>query len=155
MHPVLLQLGPLTIRWYGVMMGLALFLAVPITTHFGDRFGIPRRLLTDSLAVPFLAALIIGARLGYVVSHPLEFAGDPVAAIVPPYAGLASHGSIAGVSVNRVVDFERRSITNRFELPPCCRLMMTRWPSGENRGANDMPGKLPTISRCPVSMLNR
>lgn len=95
MHPVLLQLGPLTIRWYGVMMGLALFLAVPITTHFGDRFGIPRRLLTDSLAVPFLAALIIGARLGYVVSHPLEFAGDPLAAIVPPYAGLASHGSIA------------------------------------------------------------
>ena len=38
--------------------------------------------------------------------------------------------SIAGVSVRRVVDFERRSITNRFELPPCCRLMMTRWPSG-------------------------
>src|SRR3954469_18106627 len=63
--------------------------------------------------------------------------------------------SIAGVSVSRVVDFERRSITNRFELPPCCRLMMMRWPSGENRGENDMPGKLPTISRWPVSVLSR
>ena len=27
--------------------------------------------------------------------------------------------------------------------------------TGEKRGENDMPGKLPTISRCPVSMLNR
>jgi len=44
--------------------------------------------------------------------------------------------------VRRVVDFERRSITNRFELPPCCKLMITRWPSGEKRGENDMPGKL-------------
>ena len=51
--------------------------------------------------------------------------------------------------------FERRSITKMFELPPCCRLMMTRWPSGEKRGAKVMPGKLPTISRWPVSMLKQ
>jgi hypothetical protein len=62
---------------------------------------------------------------------------------------------MAGVSVSRVVAFERRSITKRLALAPCCRLMMTRWPSGENRGANVMPGKLPTISRWPVSMLSR
>ncbi len=95
MHPVLFQLGPFTLRWYGVMMGLALFLSVPITAYFGERFGIPRMLITDRLAVPFLASLLVGARLGYVVSHPAEFAGDPLAAIRPPYAGLASHGSIA------------------------------------------------------------
>ena len=63
--------------------------------------------------------------------------------------------SIAGVSVSRVVDFERRSMMKRLELPPCCRLMITRWPSGEKRGEKVMPGKLPTISRCPVSMLSR
>jgi len=32
---------------------------------------------------------------------------------------------------------------------------MTRGPSGENRGENDMPGKSPTISRWPVSILSR
>src|SRR5579883_3700 len=95
MHPVLFQLGPLALRWYGVMMGLALFLSVPITAHFGERFGIPRTLIIDRLAVPFLASLLVGARIGYVVSHPAEFAGDPLAAVRPPYAGLASHGSIA------------------------------------------------------------
>lgn len=94
MHPVLFELGPLTVRWYGVMMGLALFVSIPITARFAVRFGIDRALI-DALAVPFLATLVIGARGGYVVSHLGEFAGRPLAAILPPYAGLASHGSIA------------------------------------------------------------
>jgi phosphatidylglycerol---prolipoprotein diacylglyceryl transferase len=95
MHPVLLRLGPLTLRWYGAMMGLALLLSVPLTARFGERFGIPRTLVVDSLAVPLLTLLLVGARLGYVLSHLQEFAGAPLAAILPPYAGLASHGSIA------------------------------------------------------------
>ena len=41
--------------------------------------------------------------------------------------------SMTCVSVKRVVAFERRSITNRLELPPRCRLKITRWPSGEKR----------------------
>jgi len=95
MHPVLLHVGPLTLRWYGVMMGLALFFSIPITARFGERFGIRRTLIVDALAFPFLATVLIGARLGYVASHPQEFLGDPLAIIRPPYAGLASHGAIA------------------------------------------------------------
>ena len=94
MHPVVFQIGPLTVRWYGVMMGFALLLSVPITAHFAERFGIDRAVI-DTLAVPFLAVLVLGARAGYVVSHLSEFAGRPLAAVLPPYAGLASHGSIA------------------------------------------------------------
>ena len=95
MHPVLVRLGPLTLRWYGAMMGLALFFSVPLTARFGERFGIARSLIVDTLAVPFLLVLLVGARLGYVLSHLQEFAGAPLAAVLPPYAGLASHGSIA------------------------------------------------------------
>ena len=46
-------------------------------------------------------------------------------------------------------------MTKMLELLPCCRLMMTRWPSGEKRGEKLMPGKLPTTSRWPVSILYR
>lgn len=94
MHPVVFQIGPLTVRWYGVMMGLALLVSVPITAHFAARFGIDRTVV-DTIAVPFLAVLVVGARAGYVLSHLSEFAGRPLAAVLPPYAGLASHGSIA------------------------------------------------------------
>lgn len=95
MHPVLFKLGPLVLRWYGAMMGLALFLAIPVTAHYAERFGIARRLIVDSLSFPLLATILVGARVGYVVSHPQDFAGDPLAIIRPPYAGLASHGAIA------------------------------------------------------------
>ena len=105
MHPVLFRLGPITLgpltlgpfvlRWYGAMMGLALLQAIPLTARFGEKFGIDRALIVDSLGLPFLAALLVGARVGYVVSHPQEFVPDPMAIIRPPYAGLASHGSIA------------------------------------------------------------
>ncbi|HYM90685.1 MAG TPA: prolipoprotein diacylglyceryl transferase [bacterium] len=105
MHPVLLRLGPLKLghlvlgpvllRWYGAMMGLALILSIPVTAHFGGLFGIERRLLVDSLALPFLLSLLVGARAGFVLSHPQDFVGDPLAIIRPPYAGLASHGAIA------------------------------------------------------------
>jgi phosphatidylglycerol---prolipoprotein diacylglyceryl transferase len=95
MHPILFKLGPVVLRWYGAMMGLALLLSIPLTAHFGERFGIARRLIVDSLSFPLLATILIGARVGYVVSHPQDFAGDPLAIVRPPYAGLASHGAIA------------------------------------------------------------
>lgn len=95
MHPVFARLGPLTLRWYGVMMGIALFVSVPLTAHFGEQFGIARALIVDKLAVPFLVVALAGARLGYVASHPQEFVGHPLEAILPPYAGLASHGAMA------------------------------------------------------------
>jgi len=94
MHPVLFELGPLTVRWYGVMMALALFLSIPITARFAVRFGLDRAVV-DTIAVPFLAVLVLGARAGYVLSHLSEFADRPLAVILPPYAGLSSHGSIA------------------------------------------------------------
>lgn len=148
MHPVLFHLGPLTLRWYGVMMGLALFLSVPLTAHFGERFGIPRALISENLAVPFLGVLLIGARLGYVVSHPLEFVGRPLAIILPPYAGLASHGSIAlgllylawwcprrGQSVWRVLDAATPAILTA--------IMLVRWGNFMNGELFGDPTSLP------------
>src|SRR2546430_2485417 len=91
MHPVLVKLGPLTLgalkigplllRWYGAMMALAIMLAVPLSARMGEQFGIPRTLIVDSLAFPFMATLLVGARAGYVMSHLQEFAGDPLAAV--------------------------------------------------------------------------
>ncbi|HLW47386.1 MAG TPA: prolipoprotein diacylglyceryl transferase [bacterium] len=94
MHPILFHAGPIVVRWYGIMMGLALFLSIPITAHFAVRFGLGRSVV-DAVAVPFLVVLVLGARAGYVVSNLSEFAGRPLAIVLPPYAGLASHGSIA------------------------------------------------------------
>ena len=60
---------------------------------------------------------------------------------------------MAAVEVRRVVACEPRSIMKMLALPPCCRLMTMRWPSGEKRGEEVMSGKLPTTWREPVSRL--
>ena len=68
---------------------------VGATPGAGLGLSIARSLVVDALAFPLLATVLVGARVGYVVSHPQEFVGDPLAAIRPPFAGLASHGAIA------------------------------------------------------------
>lgn len=94
MNPVLVQLGPLTIRWYGVMMAITILAGVAMAYRYGPRFGIPRAEL-DRLAAPFVLTAFVGARLGYVVSHPAEFS-NPLEIVRVYHGGLTSHGAIAG-----------------------------------------------------------
>ena len=41
------------------------------------------------------------------------------------------------------------------EFPSLAKLMITFFPSGENLGANVIPGKSPTTSWIPVSIFNK
>ena len=64
------------------------------------------------------------------------------------------HADERGTREYNIALSARRAETVKIsEFPPRCRLMMTCWPFGEKRGANVIPGKSPTVSRCPVSML--
>ena len=158
MHPLLFKLGPITLgpltlgplvlRWYGAMMGLALLLSVPLTARFAEKFGIDRALIVDSLALPFLATLLIGARAGYVVSHPQEFVRDPLAIIRPPYAGLASHGSIAfGLAFLALWSHRHRlpvwRLTDAMTPAILVAIMLVRWGNFMNGELAGDPTSLP------------
>lgn len=93
MDPVLVQFGPLVIRWYGVMLATTILLGLVMAYRYGPRFGITREQL-DRLAIPFIVAAVVGARLGYVLSHPSEFT-NPVEILRIDHGGLSSHGAIA------------------------------------------------------------
>jgi len=157
MHPVLWKLGPFTLgplvlgpfllRWYGAMMGLALVQSVPVTAYFGGRFGIERSLI-DSLAVPFLLSMLVGARAGYVISHPQDFVGDPLAIIRPPYAGLASHGAIAVALAYLAVWCPRHRIplwrmTDAMAPAYLLAIMLVRWGNFMNGELYGDPTRLP------------
>src|SRR5207247_477010 len=71
-HPVVLEWGPLVIRWYGVMMAITVLTGVAMALRVGPRLGIPAQEI-DRLTLPFVLLAFVGARLGYVVSHPAEF----------------------------------------------------------------------------------
>ena len=94
MHPVVLEWGPLVIRWYGVMMAITVLTGVAMALRVGPRLGIPAQEI-DRLTLPFVLLAFVGARLGYVVSHPAEFT-SPVEILRVYHGGLTSHGAIAG-----------------------------------------------------------
>ncbi len=94
MDPVLFELGPLTIRWYGVMMAATIISGAVAAMRVAPKVGVPPEEI-DRLALPFVIMAFVGARLGYVLSHPAQFS-SLVEALRIDHGGLTSHGAILG-----------------------------------------------------------
>jgi phosphatidylglycerol:prolipoprotein diacylglycerol transferase len=48
MHPVLVQIGPLEIRWYGVMIALTCIIGLWLAGREAERNGIAKEKILDS-----------------------------------------------------------------------------------------------------------
>lgn len=94
MDPVLVHIGPIVIRWYGVMMAVTILTALWVASRVGPLVGVGREQI-DRIAVPFILLAFAGARIGYVVSHPAEFT-HPLEILRLDHGGLTSHGAIVG-----------------------------------------------------------
>ena len=93
MNPVIFEVGPLVVRWYGLMMALTILTTIVAATRWGPRLGVDRGLI-DRMTFGLAVILFAGARLGYVASHPGEFR-DPLEILRIWHGGLTSHGAIA------------------------------------------------------------
>ncbi len=93
MDPVIFEIGPFAIRWYGVMVALTVVVGMAVAYRVGPRMGASPEVV-DRTVFGFAASALVGARLGYVVSHPGEF-GTLASVIRIDLGGLTSHGAIA------------------------------------------------------------
>lgn len=87
------------IRWYGLMWALGLILSQQIMYHI---FKVEQRPVkdVDTLTLYIILATFIGARFGHFLFYdPSVFITDPLSIILPPYAGLASHGAAIGILI--------------------------------------------------------
>ena len=98
MHPVLFKIGPLEIRFYGLMYLLAILLSVYLISKDAKRKGIPlsKDEIINLVFISVLAGLI-GARAYYVIFN-WEYYSTHLSEIPAIWrGGLASHGGfIAG-----------------------------------------------------------
>jgi phosphatidylglycerol:prolipoprotein diacylglycerol transferase len=94
MAPVIVQLGPIAIRWYGVMLATTIVLSLAVAYRVGPRLGVPAAVL-DRTATTAVVVMFVGARLGYVLAHPAQFLPAPWAVVRVDQGGLSSHGAIA------------------------------------------------------------
>jgi phosphatidylglycerol:prolipoprotein diacylglycerol transferase len=119
--PIALQIGPLAIRWYGLMYLLA-FLAFYLLgrwrvrhSHFGPRTGLAPKDVEDLLFYGVLG-VVLGGRLGYVLFYKAGYyLQHPLEALAIWQGGMSFHGGLIGVLVACAL-FARRHRMRFFDL---------------------------------------
>ena len=108
--PELFSLGPISVRWYGMMFAMGFLFGFSILTRMLKFEGTDTDLV-EKLFVYVIVATIVGARLGHVLFYGWEYYSQHLIEIFLPIAkvdgsfkfvgfqGLASHGGAFGITI--------------------------------------------------------
>lgn len=98
-NPEIFPLGPLSIRWYGLLFASAFFFGYLIMQKIFKKEGLTIELL-DNLTVYMAIGTILGARLGHCLFYePQYYLSNPIEIIKIWRGGLASHGAAVGILI--------------------------------------------------------
>ncbi len=104
-----IELGPLTLGFYGIGYVLAVAVMILVSQSEARRKGLDPGLVTSAIVVVAVFALV-GARLYHVIGEWSTYADDPLRIVLPPYAGLGVYGGIIGAAVGIWVFVRGKSI---------------------------------------------
>ena len=100
--PRILELGPLTIHYYGAIIALGLVLAVMYSCKRGHEFGLEEDDILDGVLwiTPFA---ILCARIYYCAFSWHEYAANPISVLYIWNGGIAIYGSVIGAIIGMAV----------------------------------------------------
>lgn len=93
MHPVLIQLGPVTVHTYGFLIAIGFLIALLLAVTQAKREGIPPAKIMD-LGFYILLAAIIGSRLFFVLINARHYAANPIDILKIWEGGLVFYGGV-------------------------------------------------------------
>lgn len=93
--PVAFRLGPLAVRWYGIVIGAALALGTFLSLREARRQGVEEDFMLD-LYLRVIPAAIIGGRLYYVIFTWDYYRNNLLQIFAIRSGGMAIHGAILG-----------------------------------------------------------
>ncbi len=100
--PVIFSLGPVAVRWYGLMYVLA-FVAFVVLGKLRARRGLSHGVTeagVDDMLLYGVLGVILGGRLGYVLFYkPAYYASHPLEILQIWAGGMSFHGGFLGVLV--------------------------------------------------------
>ncbi|RYD71562.1 MAG: prolipoprotein diacylglyceryl transferase, partial [Sphingobacteriales bacterium] len=97
--PEIFSIGPLTIRWYGLMFALAFITGYKIMEYVYKKEKMPDAEL-DRVSMYMIIAVVVGARLGHVLFYQPEiYLAHPIEILKIWEGGLASHGAAIGILI--------------------------------------------------------
>jgi prolipoprotein diacylglyceryl transferase len=95
--PELISLGPIQIRWYGLLFATGFLAGYRLMFRICDHEHLPTEHL-DSLLIYMMVGTVVGARLGHtLIYEPNIYLRDPIRILKVWEGGLASHGGAVGV----------------------------------------------------------
>src|SRR3990170_3139431 len=95
--PEIFNIGPISVRWYGLLFAMAFIVGYKIFQWIYKREGKPESDL-EQLAVYMILGTVIGARLGHCLFYnPEYYLSNPLEIIMVWKGGLASHGAAIGI----------------------------------------------------------
>lgn len=95
--PVFFSVGPLSVRWYGLMFAIGFTLGYVLVGRMFRHEGAPESWLSQ-LLLWVVAGTFVGARLGHCLFYKWDiYSQDPVRILYIWEGGLASHGGTIGV----------------------------------------------------------
>lgn len=108
--PIIFELGPLAIRWYGLLIATAVLLGLSLARTLGKTRHLNPELF-DDLAIWLLLGAIPGARLYYVAFQWSTYANSPADIFAIWKGGIAIHGAIIGGSIAALLFAKWRQVS--------------------------------------------
>jgi phosphatidylglycerol:prolipoprotein diacylglycerol transferase len=93
--PVIFDLGPIQVRWYGLLIASAVIIGVLLVEKLAPRRGIDSEVISE-LPIWLVPVAVIGARTYYVIFQWPQYAQNPGNIIAIWQGGIAIHGAIIG-----------------------------------------------------------
>ena len=108
--PIIYQLGPLSLRWYGLLIALAVVFGILIAQYLAQHRNVNPEIIGD-LGVWLVPAAIICARLYYVTFEWRQYVDNPWDVFAIWKGGIAIHGAILGGLLAGLIFAKRQKIS--------------------------------------------
>jgi phosphatidylglycerol:prolipoprotein diacylglycerol transferase len=153
--PLVFQWGPLSLRWYGLLIALAVLVGLVLSSRLARARGIDPALIADLLPLLVLGA-VIGARLYYVALEWRQYSSNWVDVLSIWRGGIAIHGALLGGSLTAILfcRWRRQPFWPLLDvLVPSVALgqAIGRWGNFFNSEAYGLPTQLPWKLKIPAA----
>lgn len=143
LDPIAFALGPITVRWYGIILGSAALVGLWLAVMEGKRFKISPDFFMDLLLIGVPSA-IIGARIYYVAFKWDAYKNNLLEIFQIWHGGIAIYGALIGAIIAGYIYFRRKGY-NFWRIVDICApsliagQMIGRWGNFVNQEAHGGP----------------